>query len=98
MSSTDWKGKPIPENEPDDNIIRVWCVSPHKDSSYDYCVLRSWHDVCDYIRDMAESSLDGAGLEGEINPTSDEPFTIKVWLQDMKKCDYDEIVENSEWN
>jgi len=88
----DWEGREVQPNESPDHLIRVWCVSPHDNSSYDYCVIGSWQSVCDYIHTTAESHLDGMELAGEECPTRDNPFVIKVWLEQMTKSDFEEII------
>jgi hypothetical protein len=93
MKNTDWEGKDVQPNESPETMIRVWCVSPHTDGSYDYCIMRSWDQVCDFIRETAESHLDEMGLPGEEFPTQKDPFVIKVWLEEMSKNEYDENTE-----
>lgn len=43
--ATDWKGDPIPADEPPDAAIDVWEVSPHPDGEHQHAVVRSWQEV-----------------------------------------------------
>ena len=89
--SDDCDGRPIPADEAPDTVIGVWCIEPHRDSAFDTCMVRSWHEVTRTIAEIAEGHLDS--MAGTGKPTAAEPFIIKVWLEKMTVQAYEEIVD-----
>lgn len=83
----DWEGKPLPESEPDDAIIRVWCVSRMRGEEADEIVIRDYIRFQEYITENL-----GVWLE---NYTEDDLMgsgaKLDVRLLEYKKCDYDAL-------
>ncbi len=84
----DHEGKEITEQESPDKIIKVWCISPHQQDEYAYCVERDYHKAIKIAKDTVEYLMDSTG--------SDEKIEVKIWVIEMRLCDYLEIIENSQ--
>lgn len=89
---TDWQGKEIPADEPDDAVIDVWEVSPHlTDDHFDCYVERSWQDMTDGVENGLAMFLEWFDEE-----QLREGVTITFKLKAMSKQEYEEIVANTE--
>lgn len=83
---TDWQGKPVPDDEPDDKVIQVWEITPHPDGFHSHAVIRSWQDVNEFMCRVPEMYLDGSD-ETECR----EGVTVRIRLRNMTVYDYGEI-------
>lgn len=75
--STDWEGKPTPENEPLDKVVLAWEVEPHIYSRYDMLVERSWQKMLRYVRDNIEYMLEDCNQE----QLQQGEFVLKIRLR-----------------
>lgn len=77
-----WNGKPAPESEDPNSVIKVWQISPHTDQSYDDCIIRDYHQAIKWAQGLVETVMD-----------DDQrlPATIDIRLVEMRLCDFREI-------
>lgn len=88
--NTDWEGRPVPENEELEDIIKVWEVEPHPQTSEcDVMVERSWQKVIEIVRSNLDSMLERFIDDG------DERVIVNFRIVQMTKRDYLEMIE--EW-
>jgi hypothetical protein len=85
----DWEGKPLPPDETADAVIKVWEISPHPNGTYDYTLIRSWHEVKRFLADTAELYLHDLD-ESECA----EGVTIKIRLVTVTRDEYEEVIAN----
>lgn len=88
--TTDWQGRLVPPDEPDDKVIKVWQVTPHPGGKHlgDSAVWRSWHDMRLYVKGNLEELLERDEVMGD-------GLTLTFKVVEMTVGDYREIVEGS---
>lgn len=75
---------PIVMRSPDD-VIDVWEVSPHIDTSFDYVIFDDHTKAIRYVADLAESIIDEIGHGDEA--------TITIKHTTMTRYDFEECGE-----
>ncbi len=87
IDTTDWEGKPVPDNEPEDATIKVWSVPRMKTEEADLVLIRSYQRMQEYIEENLSVWLE--------DYTTDELMGsgayLNIRLIEMKKCDYDAL-------
>lgn len=86
--NTDYQGRPVPEDEDVDTIIKVWQVDPHPHShDHDTMVERSWQDMLEIVSSNLETMLERFIDDG------DEEVKVTFRLVSMPKRNYLEIID-----
>lgn len=86
--NTDYQGRPVPEDEDVDTIIKVWEVDPHPNSlDHDTMVERSWQDMLEIVRSNLETMLERFIDDG------DEEVKVTFRLVSMPKRNYLELID-----
>jgi len=90
--ATDWEGRQIPADEPDDKLIHIWVITPHPQTGkgYDEMWERSWQSMLGIVKDSLESLLESREQEDLLDP--DNKLTISFSLQKVTKAHYEEVV------
>lgn len=89
--NTDWQGREIPADEPDDAVIDVWEVEPHLGNDhYTHLVERSWQDMLKYVGSQLDFWLEQFD-EDDLR----EGVTIKLRVRKMSKSEYAEYEANA---
>lgn len=82
----DADGWVIPANEPPDNLVRVWEITPHHDKSFDYAVIRDYNSALDYANGRLNNLTEDADEGDEIK--------VKMVLRSMTLREYEELTAN----
>lgn len=86
--NTDFEGRPVPENEELEDIIKVWEVEPHPQSSeFDSMYERSWQNMLDIVRGNLDSMLERFLDDG------DDEVKVTFRIVSMPKRAYLEAIE-----
>ena len=85
-ASFDWEGRPLPELESPDDVIRVWKITPHRDRDADHTLERDYRKAVGIAEDTIAGLMD--------DPSRDEsgPIVVTVEIVEMTLADYLEIV------
>lgn len=86
----DWKGEPVPDNEPDDAVISVWKISPSFQDAFDYTIIRGWQEMLTFVNSGIELVLDDKDEEALI----EEGATVEIKLIKMKLGEYLDLPED----
>ncbi len=85
--NTDFEGKPIPENEELEDIIKVWEVDPHPQTSkLDVMWERSWQKMLETVRSNLDYMLERFTNDG------DEEVKVTFRIVSMPKRNYLEAI------
>ena len=82
----DYHGHPVPTDETEDTEIMVWEIEPCLNTSYDYLVIRSYHDAMEHAQRVVESLMD--------DPDQEFPVTITIRQKTMTLREYEELCED----
>lgn len=84
----DYHGRRIERAEADDDMIHVWCISPMPRGESDYGIVRCYQDAVALAKITVEDLMD--------DPDIEMPIEIKIWIEKMRKSDYDELLERDD--
>lgn len=84
-AARDFHGRPITRDESPDETIHVWCISPMPRGDGDYRIVRCYQDAVAIAKTTVEDLMD--------DPDIEMPIEIKIWVESMRKSDYDELME-----
>jgi len=84
-----WRGEEVTETEEPNQVITVWKITPHLDTSYDHCLVRGYQDAVEYAKDVLTILMDDTERELPIKVVIDRcEMTVDDYLTLQLDDDY----------
>lgn len=84
----DYQGHEIVGEESPDKAIKVWCIEPHQDDEYDYCIVRDYYKAIKIAQSTVAWLMDMCD--------DDETIEVKIWVKTMPLGDYQRRIEDTQ--